>query len=536
MSTTLPETQPLSPTMRHTLELVKWAAEGFANAHRIRCARIAGAPEFSGAEAMEMYLKSQGIDLPRLDKVVRGLMEDGNAAAAIKEVADVVSEAAVRSPKDLSELVQRLAHAATGREPQPGTTTAPPGRPLIRPEYLRAAGTSPSGGKPRFRPEYTSAARRGGVTAHEPCVPDPPPAAANEAPRVDPSVCVDATSSSSTVASSTSCACTDPPSGSAPTSSTGTDRPTQTEAHVAGASVPAADDEAQSRRLDTLERRLDALEADLAREIAALRQWTTEQLRVLSERIAASTAASESLKQEHEALKQRVQQLEAALASRDEGRAKKLAEEACATSTDEQPASAPAEPAEATAAPLVTPAEAAQAAPLATPVEAAPPPATPAEAAPTQAPPLATPAEAAPAQVPPQAAPPQVPTLATPAEVAPAQVPPLATPAETLSATCDAEPAQEERAQEETSAGGCPTGEEEPRPAGQEHALTDGSPSPTESAACPTDQGERVAQLEQRMDRYENEKRSAVSLQQEATHKIAELHRKLPAEQGEPLS
>lgn len=93
-------------------------------------------------------------------------------------------------------------------------------------------------------------------------------------------------------------------------------------------------------RLGALERRLDAIEADQAREIAELRRWATEQLHALSERIAKREAASGRLEQEHEALKQRVQQLEAALAARDG----KMSEEA--GSTAEPAASAPPGPPE----------------------------------------------------------------------------------------------------------------------------------------------------------------------------------------------
>lgn len=496
MSTTIPETQPLSPTMRHTLELVKWVAEGFASAHRIRRARIAGAPEFTGAEAMEMYLKSQGIDLPHLDQVVRGLMEDGNAAAAVKEVADVVSEAAVRSPKDLSELVQRLAHAATGRVPQPDTTTAPPGRPLIRPEFIR--GTSPSGGKPRFRPEYTSAARRSGGAAHVPCV-DPPPPAANEAPHADPSVCVDATRPASTVASPTSCACTDPPAPAGTVAGTA-DRPAQTEADVEGTRAVAKDEDPRPQRLDALERRLDALEADLAREIAALRQWTTEQLRVLSERIAASTAASESLKQEHEALKQRVQQLEAALASREDQHAAGASASTLAARAEDRANELPEETSTTTPAEDATSTSRDEGSEVKLPEE-------------TRNIAAAEIAAGAPTDC---------------AEAAPAQVPPLATPGGTLPTI--AAPEQGERRREEGPAVGSPTAEEEPRPAGQEH----GSPSPAQPAACPM--VEQMDRMERRMDRFENDQRSALSVAQESIQQITELHRKLPTHQGDSLS
>jgi hypothetical protein len=45
-----------------------------------------------------------------------------------------------------------------------------------------------------------------------------------------------------------------------------------------------------------------------------------------------------------------------------------------------------------------------------------------------------------------------------------------------------------------------------------------------------------VDRLEQRVEQYENDRRAAQSLKQEATDQIAELHRKLPTEQGDPLS
>lgn len=107
-------------------------------------------------------------------------------------------------------------------------------------------------------------------------------------------------------------------------------------------------------RLDALERRLDAIEADQAREIAELRRWATEQLHVLSERIAKREAASGRIEREHEALTQRVQQLEAALAAR----AGKMSEKT--DSTAEQAESSPAtplEPAQERAQPSHAPAE-----------------------------------------------------------------------------------------------------------------------------------------------------------------------------------
>ena len=342
MSTTLPPTPPLSPVMRQTLEVLQWAAEGFANANRIRRARLTGTPEFTGADAMQMYLKSQGIDIQHLDDVVRGLMQDGQTAASVKEVMDVVSDAAIKSPKDLSGLVQRLARAATGTVPQSDTTpaAAPPGtswtmsssgKPRFRPEYTSAA--TPAG-KQRFRPEYTSAACRSGVTPHVPPAPQPPVKAANEVPAKAPDVstppvCVDIASPASTVSSAASCSCTDlPPSPAA--------APTAPPPRTGEQEPSSGTGETGMSRLEALERRLDAIEADQAREIAELRRWATEQLQALSDRIAKSEAASGRIEQEHEALKQRVQRLEAALAAQDS----KISEEA--GSAAEHAASTPA--------------------------------------------------------------------------------------------------------------------------------------------------------------------------------------------------
>ena len=336
MSTTLPPTPPLSPVMRQTLEVLQWAAEGFANANRIRRARLAGAPEFTGADAMQMYLKSQGIDIQHLDDVVRGLMQDGQTAASVKEVMDVVSDAAIKSPKDLSDLVQRLARAATGTVPPPDTTpaAAPPG----------TSWTMSPAGKQRFRPEYTSAACKSGVTPHVPSAPPPVVQAANEVPAKAPDVstllvCGDIVSPASTVTSAASCSCTDLPPEAAPVAP-----PPRTGEQTA----PSETDEAGMSRLDALERRLDVVEANQAREIAQLRQWATEQLQALSERIAKSEAVNGRIEQEHAALKQRVQQLEAALAARDgkvsekTGSMTEQAESSPATPPD--PAQDPAQP------------------------------------------------------------------------------------------------------------------------------------------------------------------------------------------------
>jgi hypothetical protein len=358
MSTTLPPTPPISPVMRQTLEILQWAAEGFANANRIRRARLTGNPEFTGADAMQMYLKSQGIDIQHLDDVVRGLMQDGQTAASVKEVMDVVSDAAIKSPKDLSELVQRLARAATGTVPPPNTTPAaappgtswtmsPSGKQRFRPEYTSAA--SPAG-KQRFRPEYTSAACKSGVTPHVPAAPQPPVQAANEVPAKAPEVsalpvCVDIVSPVAIITSAASCSCTDPPPEAAPVA-----HPPRTGEQTGSSEA----DEAGMSRLDALERRLDVVEANQAREIAQLRQWATEQLHTLSKRIAKSEAVNGRIEQEHAALKQRVQQLEAALAARDGKMPDKTG--STAKQTESSPAM-PLEPAQDPAQPGHAPAE-----------------------------------------------------------------------------------------------------------------------------------------------------------------------------------
>lgn len=414
MSTTLPPTPPLSPVMRQTLEVLQWAAEGFANANRIRRARLAGAPEFTGADAMQMYLKSQGIDIQHLDDVVRGLMQDGQTAASVKEVMDVVSDAAIKSPKDLSDLVQRLARAATGTVPPPDTTpaAAPPGtswtmsssgKQRFRPEYTSA--TSPAG-KQRFRPEYTSAACKSGVTPHVPSAPLPPVQAANEVPATAPDVstlpvCVDIVSLAAIVTSAASCSCVDPPPEAAPFAPP--PRTEQTASRGTG--------EAGMSRLDALERRLDVVEANQAREIAQLRQWATEQLHTLSERIAKREAVSDRIEQEHAALKQRVQQLEAALAARDGKMSEK--KDSTAEQAESSPATPP-EPARDPAQPEHAPAERVQ--------ETPEPPVAVSAAAPLD--------ETAPAvgrEDPPPAAPEQAPAPATPE--ASAAVPSSAEPA-----------------------------------------------------------------------------------------------------------
>jgi hypothetical protein len=320
--------EPMPSAMRHTLTLMHWVMQGLAGADRARRQRLAGGPAtLTGADAMAMYLKDAGIDVPRIETAIKSLLQDGQAATAIKDVVTTVADAAA-SPKDLGTLVQRFAQCC-GPTQAPAaapagtawTATWEPGKPpRFRPDLTSAArhaqpptATSPAPVAPKtpppqFRPDLTSAARHAQPPATDPST-SAPPAANDTRPTVTcpPPGLLDAIANTS--------ACTDPIP-----------------------EPPKFDDPAMAQRIEALERRMDAFEAGIGRELAALKERVLAKFQELSERIAANAAKQSRMQAELDLLRARVQALEVH-ASPAPGAETSTAEEAVASEPQAENAS-----------------------------------------------------------------------------------------------------------------------------------------------------------------------------------------------------
>lgn len=320
MDGAFPQTQPMHPAMRNTLTLLTWAMQGLAHADRSRRERLAGIkPPLTGADAMHVYLKEHGIDVPHLDKLIKGLMQEGKTAGAVKDLITVAADAAA-NPHDLGAFVQHLARccASTGDPPAPPVMSMTPAAAPPGTSWTAAAGT-----QPHFRPEFTSAARR-----------TPPPAAAPP-PTTSPSAPVGAqgqprfrpefTSEARRPQAQTSSP--DMPSNPAPTAAaitaandvvparfTSADRAARTsdDARTAGCNDPIPEllRSEDGARIDALERRVDAFETRIARELLELKDWMNAQFQELARRIEAQSARQARMQAELDELRAQIRRVE----------------------------------------------------------------------------------------------------------------------------------------------------------------------------------------------------------------------------------
>jgi hypothetical protein len=295
MDGTFPQTPPMHPGMRNTLTLLSWAIQGLAHADRSRRERIAGIrPPLTGADAMHVYLKEHGIDVPHIDKVIKGLMQDGKTAGAVKELVTIAADAAA-NPHDLGAFVQHLARCCAPATGHPSAAVAGSVSPAAAPPGT--TWTPASGDPPRFRPEFTSAARR------RPAAPAPEPPT-TETPK-------DTT-----------------PVTTAPSAVPANDRVparnvavadcvtvTSDAAGTAGCKDPiqnalSAEDRA---RLEALDRRMDAFETRIARELGELKDWMNAQFQELARRIDANGARQVRMQAEMDELRAHLRRVEAEL-------------------------------------------------------------------------------------------------------------------------------------------------------------------------------------------------------------------------------
>ncbi|MFY0533389.1 hypothetical protein [Nannocystis pusilla] len=301
--------------MRNTLALLSWAIQGLAHADRSRRERIAGIrPPLTGADAMHVYLKEHGIDVPHIDKVIKGLMQDGKTAGAVKELVTITADAAA-NPHDLGTFVQHLARccAPTGSEPPtpavglvspsaapPGTSWTPTAgkQPQFRPEFTSEARQRPPAApttdvptgtaRPRFRPEFTSEARRRS--------PAPAPTTAGYAATTATTAANDAGPAGNLI--SADCATT--PNDAAAV--TGCNDP-----------IPDALRPEELARLEALERRVDTFEARIARDLLELKDWMNAQFQELARRIEAQGFRQARMQTELDELRAQLRRVESEL-------------------------------------------------------------------------------------------------------------------------------------------------------------------------------------------------------------------------------
>ena len=129
MDGALPQTEPMSAFMRNTLTMLHWTLQGLSGAERAKRLRLAGrSGQLTGADAMRMYLKDNGIDVPRIEDAIRSLLKNGQSAAALKDVATMVADAAA-DPADLGNMVQKMARCCgpTASPQTAGPAAAPSG-------------------------------------------------------------------------------------------------------------------------------------------------------------------------------------------------------------------------------------------------------------------------------------------------------------------------------------------------------------------------------------------------------------------------
>ncbi|MFZ6181227.1 hypothetical protein [Nannocystis pusilla] len=307
--------------MRNTLTLLTWAMQGLAHADRSRRERLAGIkPPLTGADAMHVYLKEHGIDVPHLDKLIKGLMQEGKTAGAVKELITVAADAAA-NPHDLGAFVQHLARccAPTGDLPVPPVTgltpaAAPPG----------TSWTAAAGKQPHFRPEFTSAARR-----TPPPAAAPPPTASPSAsvgapgqPRFRPEFTSEARRRSQTQASSPDMASNPGPTAAVITAandvvparltSAAHAVKTSDDARTAGCNDPIPEPlrSEDGALIDALGRRVDAFETRIARELLELKDWMNAQFQELARRIEAQSARQARMQAELDELRAQLRRVE----------------------------------------------------------------------------------------------------------------------------------------------------------------------------------------------------------------------------------